>query len=78
MKTTYTWKLAPSRIGSGDTRSKSQLINNLKYGLGLKDAFFSSESLWMTLTVTEKIYKTQKIKHKIIAANDAWIYINQI
>lgn len=60
-------------MGSGEPRSMSQLINNLKYGLGLKDVFFSSASFWMTLTVTDKIcpntsYRTIKYCSKYAMA----------
>jgi len=56
MKVTNTWRFAPSVTGSSEPRSRSQLMNNLKSGLGLKDAFFSSASFIMNLTATARIY----------------------
>lgn len=51
-----TLKFAPSDVGSKVVRSSNQLISSLKYGLGLKDNFFSSESFWINLTVTAITY----------------------
>lgn len=55
MITIQTWMFAPSITGSRELRSSNQLMNNLKYGRGLKDVFFSSASFWMNLTVTARI-----------------------
>lgn len=60
----YTWKLAPSKTGSGEPRSNIQFKNNLKYGLGLKEDFFSSASFWMTLTATARICQQFMVKWK--------------
>lgn len=57
MQTNHTWEFEPSATGSSELMSNSQLINNLKYGLGLKEAFFSSASFRINLTVTVKICK---------------------
>lgn len=61
VKRKCTWKLAPSLWRSEEIRSYSKLIKSRKYGRGLNDAFFSSESLWMILTATNKIW-TWKIE----------------
>jgi len=55
MKVTNTCRFAPSVTGSSEPRSRSQLMNNLKNGLGLKETFFSSASFTMNLTVTARI-----------------------
>lgn len=69
MKVTNTWRFAPSVTGSSEPRSRSQLMNNLKSGLGLKDAFFSSASFIMNLTATARIY------HKAMGSIRLKLYI---